>query len=61
MREAAELAWQKPSGLEVGGGTRAAGMWAWARVGKWPAPPWDTCHMKNQAEATRITQDACGC
>lgn len=44
MREAAELAWQRPSGLGVeGGGTRAAGMWAWARAGKWLAPLWGTC------------------
>ena len=37
MREAAELAWQRRSGLGVGGGTRAVGMWAWAHAGKLPS------------------------
>ena len=37
MREAAELAWQRPSGLGVREGTRAVGMRAWARAGKLPS------------------------
>lgn len=44
MREAAELAWQRPSGLGVGGGRDTCiSMWAWARAGMWLAPPWGTC------------------
>lgn len=59
MREAAELAWQRPSGLGVGGGTRAGGMWARARARKWLALPWGTCHMKSLPETPRMTQGIC--
>lgn len=52
MSEAAEPAWQRPSGLGVGEETCVAGMWAWARAGQYclsgetiyPYPythPWD--------------------
>lgn len=35
MSEAAEPAWQRPSGLGVGEETCVAGMWAWARAGQY--------------------------
>ena len=37
MREAAELAWQRPSGLGVGQRNMCGRQWAWARAGKWLA------------------------
>ena len=55
MREAAELAWQRPSGLGAGGRHTCSRHVGPGTCWEEACTPWGTCRMESPAEAQRMT------